>query len=893
MSAARHPAHPASPASWGHRGAWAGATPASRLVQAVAVASGLAGLGYEIVWAEVLTVALGHEVFSVLAVLCAFFVGLGLGGVTLGGAIRRSGRPHTWFAVLELAIGAWALAFIALIPWLSRIVPTLVSSSSSPAVHALAAFATTLVLLFPATFAMGATLPALERVFAAHRGPGLHVPRLYAANTFGAVLGTLASTFIVMPAFGFTATLAICALVNLTGAAVVWKMRGAAEYPGDGFPPTALGDAFPEAARPAAAWLAAALVVTGFAGIAFEILVVRVLSQVLENTVYTFAAVLSVYLTGTALGATWYHARLRRKAAVPPSTLLAAVSGACLFGTLALYFAPAVYRAVETAAGGSTGGALLGDVLMASLAFGPATLAMGALFSHLVQAASSGIGIGRAIGLNTLGAATAPGIAGLFLMPALGAKFALLTCALAYLIVLPGAKPRSTARTLAPIAALAVALLAAPPLRFVTVPDGGELLAYEDGVMASVAVVSDAAGTRHLKVNNHYAMGSTSSGFADHRQTHLPLVLHPAPRNALFLGVGTGMSLDAARYHADLKVTAVELVPEVLELLRFFGTSPETNGWPAPPRLVASDARRFVVGDTQAYDVVIADLFHPSRDGAGFLYTREHFSAVRDRLADDGLFCQWLPLFQMDLETFRLIARTFSEVFPHVEVWLPHYSLRQPIVGLIGSETPLQFEPGWLEERVLHRPLQRELVQLRLNSDLAMLGGFVGDENALTDWVGSGPVNVDRHPRVNYHAPAFAYRDLERADHGPRLLTIVEGLGARRRPPVANAAWDSEFGARLTAYLAARDAYLEAGIGITPDADLAEMLEKTRGPLLEAVRLSDEFMPAYGPLMNMAVALYETDPGAGRALIEEIADAAPGRPEARRLLDQIERRDRD
>lgn len=422
--------------------------------------------------------------------------------------------------------------------------------------------------------------------------------------------------------------------------------------------------------------------------------------------------------------------------------------------------------------------------------------------------------------------------------------------------------------------------------------------------MASVAIVEDTAGVVHLKVNNQYTMGSTSANYADHRQTHIPLLLHPAPEHALFLGVGTGASMNAAKFHPGLSVTAVELVPEVIDSLHWFGTDPAQNQWSIPPRLIASDARRYVLSSSESFDVIIADLFHPSRDGAGFLYTKEHFAAVRARLSEDGVFCQWLPLFQMDLDTLKLITRAFLEAFPDARMMLPHFSLSHPIVGLVGTRAPQSFEPGWLGQRVSDRTLQQELVRLRLNSDFAVLGGHLAGEAALRAFVDETPVNTDDHPYVNYVAPKFEYE--KEVGHGSRLLTLNAALAPLRDNPFAVSPAPEALGAQdadatdldsastrrayaegFARYLEARDAYLVAGSRVVPDPDIRVMLAQTRDPLLAIVARSPDFEPAYGPLLNMAQALSETDREAAIALLQEIDAAAPSRWEARYWLDQL------
>ena len=88
--------------------------------------------------------------------------------------------------------------------------------------------------------------------------------------------------------------------------------------------------------------------------------------------------------------------------------------------------------------------------------------------------------------------------------------------------------------------------------------------------MAAVSVVSDARRHIHLKVNNHYQMGGTSSVYSDRRQAHIPLLLHPEPQKALFLGLGTGVTFAAAADYPGLEAVAVELVPEVIDVIHYF-----------------------------------------------------------------------------------------------------------------------------------------------------------------------------------------------------------------------------------------------------------------------------------------------------------------------------------
>lgn len=854
-------------------------------IHAIVFASGFAGLGYEIVWTRMLAVSLGHEILAVLAVLAAFFSGLAMGALVFSKRIRFSNKPSHWYAWCEIIIGLWALSLIILRPFFNESLPQWIGEDPTPFKHWGIAFTATFFLLLPATMAMGATLPALERVYGQLFGAGRHVAGVYSANTFGAVAGTILMTFLLAPWLGYSKSLVLCAVINFCSAGgMLWLLRQKSVAAEDSTVTKTAGTLTKQR-------LLTYLFFTGFLGLAYEVLVIRVLSQVLEDTVYTFAVILSIYLLGTAFGAAIYHRVSRNKEfEALLSALIISVATATLIGVWVLWASDVSYSWLSHLSTSSLTGGVTAEVVLSLLVFLLPAMMMGALFSHLAQAAIEVTGFGVALAVNTFAASLAPMVAGVLLLPAVGAKSALILVSLAYLLLLilrpVTGRWQNLRATVIPVA-LACALLLIPPLQFVRVPQGGKVLEYKEGIMAAVSVVADDVGTRYLKVNNHFSMGSTSSGFADFRQTHLPLLMHKNPKTALFLGVGTGMSLSAARLHPDLDVTAVELVPEVIDVMRYFGTDPEQSKWLRTPRILASDARRFVVSSERQFDVIIADLFHPSRDGAGSLYTKEHFAAIRQRLTADGLFCQWLPLFQMDLETFKLIARTFLSEFQHVQLHIPHFSLQQPIVGLVGSNRPLRFQQDWLQNRVEFRPLQQELANLGFDSNLSFFAGYIADESRLASYVGDGALNTDNQPLVTYRTPAFAYQQLE--GHGERLVELVDALKGDNshllslKPTVAS----QDFGRRIQAYWRARDAYLKAGLGVTVQDDFATVVAKIKDPLLEVVKMSEDFSSAYTPLLAMAEAMNETNPRAARSLLLELKDAAPSRHEAEQMLELL------
>jgi len=823
-------------------------------------ASGFSALGLQIVWTQQAAVWLGHETAAVLAVVAAFFGGLAVGALALGPRIDASPRPALWYAACEAAIGLWSLALAFLVAPVSAWLLALIGPQPSPAWHWSVAFGGTFLLLLPATAAMGATLPAMERILARLRREGSSIAALYAGNTFGAVVGVLAAAFWLVPAFGLARTAAACAALNLACAALALKLfESAGEEP---------------PARPDASGALLLLAATGLLGIGYEVLVVRVLSQVAENTVYTFAMLLAVYLVGAAAGAAAYTRWLSGRDDRLRDRLLSMLAAACLLGTLNLWGAEFFKAVVLFVLGPSMAAALAAEAALAVAAFLLPTAMMGVVFSHLcTHARAAGMSFGRALGVNTAGAAVAPLVFGVLLLPALGVKFALLLVTAGYL-ALSWRVWRAPALWGATAGVMAGAAVL-PPLAFVDVPEGGHIVSYKEGAMAAVSVVEDSGGVLRLRIDNRQQEGSSATRLADSRQALLPLLLHPEPRRALFLGLGTGITASAAAQDPALQVDAVELLPEVIEASAYFRRRADDT---RRLHVMSADARRFVRATGERYDLIVSDNFHPARSGSGSLYTVEHFRAARERLAPGGLICQWLPLHQLDLETLRSIVRAFVAAYPGAFAMLATNSLETPVLGLVALHDGDRFQLDAVRERL--RDAAIGPAEFGIDDELALLGSFVAGPRALARFAGDAPLNSDDRPVVAYTAPRITYAP----DSLPRdrLLALLRELDIGPEELVASA--DAAWRARLAAYWSARNRYLEAGRDVRPTSDVRQMLSQVREPLLAVLRISPDFRPAYDPLLRMASALARTDPAAARALLAELRQAAPSRPEAAQAL---------
>jgi spermidine synthase len=434
------------------------------------------------------------------------------------------------------------------------------------------------------------------------------------------------------------------------------------------------------------------------------------------------------------------------------------------------------------------------------------------------------------------------------------------------------------------IAAAAACIVWAPSLLNTRIPIGGKLVNHVEGVMASVSVVEDPSGIATLHINNRQQEGSSATLLADARQALLPILLHPAPKHALFLGLGTGLTASSATLQPALQVDAVELVPEVIAASSHFANSYAEAADLTRLHTMSADARRFVRTSDQQYDVIVADNFHPARSGSASLYTVEHFQSVRERLAEGGLFCQWLPLHQLDLDTLRSIVRSYLSVFPQGSALLSTHSLDTPTLGLISHRNGERFSIEQVRTQLASAQAYN-VEAFGITDDLALLGNFIAGARALAKFAGSAPLNTDDRPIVAYRAPDITYlpvstpRDrllqlLHEVDITPQELLTGDGTDAA----------ESDWSARLAAYWTARNRFIEAGRNVRPSPDVREMLAQVREPLLATLHISPDFRPAYDPLLLMATALSQSDPEAARSLLLELQAVQPSRQAAAEAL---------
>jgi spermidine synthase len=254
---------------------------------------------------------------------------------------------------------------------------------------------------------------------------------------------------------------------------------------------------------------------------------------------------------------------------------------------------------------------------------------------------------------------------------------------------------------------------------------------------------------------------------------------------------------------------------------------------------------------------------------------------VRRRLDDHGVFCQWLPLHQLDVDTLRSIVRSFVTVFPGGWAMIASNSLETPVLGLVARRDQGRFDLTQVRDRVSRLASPERLAELGLEDELAVLGSVIAGGPALSRFAGNATANTDDHPIVAYTAPRATYAPA--STPRDRLIAVLRELSIDTDQlvvPVGDPIWR----ARLAAYWTARDRFIESGRGVRPSPDVSAMLAQVREPLLAVLRISPDFRPAYDPLLAMATALARSDISGARSLLGELTRVQPARSEAIRLL---------
>jgi spermidine synthase len=708
------------------------------------LASGMAGLSWEILWQLRAGLAIGVSAKGTAITLACVMLGLA-GGATLMGRWLRHGRhvarPIRLFGTLELLVG---LCGLLLGPGFAAIEALDTSVyQTAPGIAPLVQLFGILVLLCPPALAMGATVPTFALLARSGRYSGrTSVAALYGLNTAGAALGVLVASFVLLPALGVALCASVISSVNITVCLAAWLHRKREEPEADHTQPVADHAAHPAAISRGQASLV--VFVTGLVTFCLEVSWFRSLRAAFHSTTDSFAIMLVAVLVPLALGA--------RLALRLPSTRRTLATVLMLSGTLILIATPLVER-FDTIDFLTSGAAYWSVILLrlglALVVLGVPMLTMGTALPWVLERYREAREVGWLYGLNTLGAMAGSLGAAWFLLPAIGAAR---TAWLSGLVVVAAAVilARGSARWLVVGLGLGAAAVAVTTESGVGVLRAQGLhlrrqhkvLAMHEGPDTTVSVIEYPGGRRDLIIDGFLASSEARNSHYMPWMGRLPMMMHWRPRRALVICFGSGQTAHAVLQEGPEHLDVVELSEAVIRVSPLFTSN---RGVLKDPRVrtIVMDGRAWLRRTEERYDIVTLEPMPPYFAGTNSLYSEQFYQLVAARLRPGGVMAQWLPIHLVSPEDGAAIARTLQAVFPNAWLWMDPVGRTGILVGRRGGARSARPDLPGLERPAPGRDLSREVILssfLLGPAQVARYGRYgrkITDDNQLLAW-GSG-----------------------------------------------------------------------------------------------------------------------------------------------------------
>jgi spermidine synthase len=330
-----------------------------------------------------------------------------------------------------------------------------------------------------------------------------------------------------------------------------------------------------------------------------------------------------------------------------------------------------------------------------------------------------------------------------------------------------------------------------------------ELIYYREDVSTTVSVRKEVTGDLTLQVNGKTDASTGGDMMTQELLAHVPLLLHPDPRDVLVVGLASGVTVGSAQTYPIERVTVIEISPAMVQACALF--SAFNGNAMADPRfdLRIDDGRNYMLLSPETYDVIISEPSNPWISGIGSLFTREYFELLHERLGPDGIACVWLQAYGLEPDDFRMIVRTVREAFPTVSLW-------ESAIGydylLIGQKVPFALDYAALEGKFGIEAVRADLARVGIDSPVEFLKFMAAGPDGLADYAGHGVLHTDDNSRLEFSGPRSLYEntsarqldDLSR--HRENALAYLTGS----LPEAEEGAFDAIARARALAMEAAK-----------------------------------------------------------------------------------------
>jgi spermidine synthase len=688
--------------------------------------SGFTSLIYEIAWLQKLQLVLGHTVYSSSVTLSAFLSGLGLGSFFSSRILQAGINPLSFYLFAELTIGIYAICFYPLLLLLGPIVmePAMVALQDTMVLSALQFLLCFILVLFP-TFLMGTTLPLLVRYLSEHNGRTIkNLYQLYIVNAVGAACGAALTGYVILPELGYRKTILLAAAFNallfLIGLrasgeklqALLQKSRKKLQDLRNQRIKSAEYDR-----RDLGCFLI--LFVSGFASIVMQIIWHRLTSMAFGSSVYIMPMVITLVLTGVALGS-YLSQRLSKKNDFQETTYLLPATGLLVFaGSLLISKLPTALVYIYSTKLSSFWILQLLEFFLLSACILPAAIAIGSLFPIAVQELLTKrinqeiapLGTGYAV--NIAGLISGAFLGSCVLLPLLGLQN--LTLCVALILTSSGwiismiLKERRIPVSLLGLLSIAIALnspnfdrsLLTSGIflnRFTSTRSSRTqqstlatslylakkmlvpIIGYKDDQTATISIhknleLDSGPKPKPQAISFNINGKPDGSTWEDDLITvqllaDFPLLARTDYRSLLTIGLGIGItaSRPLETYPALENAVTVEMSQAVVDLARQFFYNYNSRLWSDPrEKIVVREAREYLQHTREKFDLIISEPSNVWVAGEANLFTREFFELAKTRLNKDGWMEIWFHSYEIDCKSlvrvFQTVAQSFASIF--------------------------------------------------------------------------------------------------------------------------------------------------------------------------------------------------------------------------------------
>lgn len=276
-----------------------------------------------------------------------------------------------------------------------------------------------------------------------------------------------------------------------------------------------------------------------------------------------------------------------------------------------------------------------------------------------------------------------------------------------------------------------------------------DYLAVYEGTDSTVGVFASGDGRHRIFSVNGKSDGSTGADMNTQVLVgQIPLLLHPAPRDVLVVGLGTGITLRGMAQHPTERIDCVEISPEVVRAEAFFR---QANGHALESPKVSlhvADGRNLLLTTSERYDVIVSEPSNPWQAGNANLFTVEFYRLAAARLREGGVFSQWIGLYDITTENLKTACNTFRQVFPEVMVFRVDSDLI-----LVGGHRELRFDYMRMWQRMTDPVVRRTLSDIGVAAPGDLLARhYLFSELDLARFCAGSALNTDDRPVLEFSA---------------------------------------------------------------------------------------------------------------------------------------------